>query len=241
MQLAKPVNDLRRRYGLSLLVSLEEVLTWGDFALYPDIPELAPTSGTPPTHRYLGAVPSSVTADLPPWWDDLPANRPLVYATLGSSGGAAAWPVLLEALARLPVTVLVAAALRVPVRPQRGNLYMADFLPGTRAAERAAVVVSNGGPATSYQALAAGKPVLGIASTYDQCLTAAAIADAGAGLCLRTAGVTAEQIERAVTELLEVQRYRSEAARLAVRLASYDTVERFRDFVREATDPPEVA
>jgi hypothetical protein len=53
--------------------------------------------------------------------------------------------------------------------------------------------------------------------------------------------VTAEQIERAVTELLEVQRYRSEAARLAVRLASYDTVERFRDFVREATDPPEVA
>ena len=45
-----------------------------------------PTYDRPANHQYLGPVLWSPAVELPGWWDSLPTDRPIVYATLGTSG-----------------------------------------------------------------------------------------------------------------------------------------------------------
>jgi UDP:flavonoid glycosyltransferase YjiC (YdhE family) len=129
----------------------------------------------PTSHQYIGPVLWSPTVEPPAWWDSLPTDRPIVYVTLGSSGRSDLLEVVLQALAGLPVTVIAATAGRIDPKTVPPNAFVADYLPGEEAASRAAVVICNGGSPTTQQALAAGKPVIGIASNLDQHLNMAAI------------------------------------------------------------------
>ncbi len=83
-----PLNRVRRKHGLpSLSLNLCRIFTDGDQTLYADIPELQPTYNRPDNHQYLGLVLWSPSGETPDWWDSLPADRLIVYATLGTSGG----------------------------------------------------------------------------------------------------------------------------------------------------------
>lgn len=83
-----PLNWVRRRHGLSSLGwNLCRIFTDGDHTLYADVPELMPTYDLPANHEYLGPVLWSPAGKPPTWWDSLPTDRPIVYATLGTSGG----------------------------------------------------------------------------------------------------------------------------------------------------------
>jgi UDP:flavonoid glycosyltransferase YjiC (YdhE family)/uncharacterized protein (DUF2141 family) len=207
---ARPVNVLRKVYGLSPLGSLPEVLTHGDFVLYGDTPSLVPTRGAPTNHEYIGPVTwSAVHAPLPsPRFD---SARPCVYVTLGSSGDVAVLPKVIEALAPLPITALVATAGRTAVARPPANVWVAEFLPGDWAARRSALVISNGGSSTGYQSLAEGTPVLGIASNLDQFLAMTSIVDAGAGSLVRASTATVPSIRGAVTAMLATESYRDGA------------------------------
>src|SRR6185369_15781182 len=90
----------------------------------------------------------------------------------------------------------------------------ADYLPGHLAARRADLVISNGGCTTSYQALAEGRPVLGIPSNLDQYLAMGAIEGAGAGLHLRAGSLTREQVRSALERLLGDATFRVAASRV---------------------------
>ncbi|MCY0611157.1 glycosyl transferase family 1, partial [Klebsiella pneumoniae] len=85
--------------------------------------------------------------------DSLPTDRPIVYATLGTSGGRNLLQLVLNALAELPVTVIGATAGRSDLKTVPANAFVADYLPGEAAAARSAVVVCNGGSLTTQQAL----------------------------------------------------------------------------------------
>lgn len=200
---ARPLAALRRAAGLPPLPpSLRHTYTDADHVLYADVPALFPTRGLPATHHHIGPILWSPPAPLPSWWHDLPAGRPIVYVTLGSSGMGAVLPRVVQALTALPVTVLVATA-GVPVALGRAdNLFTADYLPGTEAAQRSALVVCNGGSPTSAQALCAGVPVLGIASNMDQFLNMRAIVKAGAGRLVRADRCTAAGVQQIASALL---------------------------------------
>jgi UDP:flavonoid glycosyltransferase YjiC (YdhE family) len=71
------------------------------------------------------------------------------------------------------------------------------------AAKRAAFVILNGGSPTSYQALAHGKPVIGIPGNFDQHLNIDYLQQAGAGLMIRAGQATPERISRAVEKILK--------------------------------------
>jgi UDP:flavonoid glycosyltransferase YjiC (YdhE family) len=181
-----PLNRVRREHGLpSLGADLRRIYTDADYTLYADVPELVPTHDRPPNHVYIGPVLWSPEVSPPPWWDALPTDRPVVYVTLGSSGRSDLLPTVLTALADLPVTVIAATAGRVKLDDVPANAFVADYLPGEAAARRADVVVCNGGSPTTQQALAAGKPVIGLASNLDQYLNMQAVERAGAGVTLR--------------------------------------------------------
>ncbi|MGH7201834.1 MAG: glycosyltransferase, partial [Planctomycetaceae bacterium] len=228
----RPLNRVRREFGLpSLGFDLRRIYTHADFTLYADAPELFPLRGLPPNHRYLGPVLWSPSLSLPEWWPELPARRPVVYLTLGSSGRQDLLPVVVSALADLPVVVIVATAGQTAPQPLPPNVFAEAYLPGEAAARRASLVICNGGSPTTQQALAAGTPVLGLAGNMDQHLNMRAICKAGAGLLVRSDAATLPAIRDAAERLLAGPAYREAAAAIASAFGGYNARGRFRSFV----------
>lgn len=229
---AKPLNTLRKNHGLPALRGLPELLCHGDYTLYPDVPEVAPTRALPESHRYLGHVPWSPSVPLPST-DAFDPDLPIVYVTLGSSGKHDRLPLVLGALERLPVNVLLSTAGRAapPPHPRR---IAAPFLAGDLAARLASVVICNGGASTAYQALTEGRPVLGIPYNLDQYLVMTSLEKTGAGTLLRSGTLTEQGVQVALERLLGSAEQRASAAELARAFARYDCAERFGAFVESA-------
>jgi UDP:flavonoid glycosyltransferase YjiC (YdhE family) len=224
------------------LGSLRRVYTWADTTLFADAPEFIPhDSPLPASHHYIGPILWSPEIAKPGWWDSLDDNGDCVYVSLGSTGQVNALRAVLDGLAELPVTVMLATADRVPIARIPSNVRAAPFLPGAAAAKRAALVVCNGGSATTYQALAVGKPVLGIPSNIDQHLTMEATVRAGAGLTVRAELATASRIRDAVTQLLSDARFPANARKVAAWFSRHDAPQTFRRIVAEICLAPSVA
>jgi UDP:flavonoid glycosyltransferase YjiC (YdhE family) len=238
---AAPVNQLRKRHKLPEIGSLLSVLTHADYTLYPDDPALLPLAHAPSSHRFLGPVQWSPDVPMPELPDAARGDdaRPLVYVTLGSSGEVEVLPLVIQALAQLPVQALIATAGRAELPPLPANVRAAEFVPGARVAELARVVVSNGGSTTGYQALAAGTPILGLPSNLDQYLTTQALVSAGVGLQVKARSATVADIRRALVRLLEEPGQRTAAERARARLARLDSSARFRAWVQNVcSDSP---
>ena len=232
---ARPVNALRARHGLPPLGSLPEVLTHGDHTLFPDVPALIPTRDLPAHQRYLGPVLWSPPVPLPSWWEALDPQRPTIYLTLGSSGRIDRLPLVVDVAAGLGYQVLVATAGRSRLGAVPRHAYVADYLPGHLASRRAALVVSNGGSTTGYQALAEGRPVLGITANLDQYLAMTAIEAAGAGLLVRAGTLTRETLADALRRIVSEPAYTRAAGRLRDEFARWNAPAAFAAFVDEVT------
>lgn len=232
---AAPLNRLRREYGLSSLGNdWFDVYTDADRTLYADASELVPTRGLPATHSYLGPILWSPDVALPPWWDDLPTDRPLIYATMGSSGRPDLLELVLESLADLPLIVLATTAGKPPPTAP-ANSRLVDFAPGDQLAARADLMICNGGSLTVYQSLAAGKPLIGIAAHMDQQLSMSCVEQAGVGIRLRSDTLSAAQIRSAVEQLLADAQARGRARDLARSIAAYAPGERLSKIIEEIT------
>jgi UDP:flavonoid glycosyltransferase YjiC (YdhE family) len=226
-----PINRVRMRHGLRPLSGLREVYCDGDYTLYLDAPGFAPTSSLPAHHHYLGPIIWSPSTPLPTWWEEVDLSLPTLYVTLGSSGQTTALPHILSASESLGVNVLLATAGRGSPRHLPKRCYCSDYLPGSEAARRANLVVCNGGSATVYQALAEGRPVLGIASNLDQHLTMQLVSSQGAGLVLRPEGLRTGGVNTAVSRLLREQDFSSAAQRIKVEFQQYDAPARFLEWL----------
>ncbi|HAZ61858.1 MAG TPA: glycosyl transferase family 1 [Gammaproteobacteria bacterium] len=222
-QHARPIEAMRRRHGLPALGGdLFAAYTEADQVLYADIPGLVDLSGLPANHHVAGPVLWSPSGSLPQWWDGLSDDQPLVYVTLGSSGDPRTLPALLAALGRLRVRVLLASAGKALPDRLPANVLTADYLPGLAASARACLVVCNGGAPTTQQALAAGRPVLGICTNLDQQLNMQGIVRAGAGLSLRASEASGARLSRALDHLLADGPHHAAAWQLAARCAEAD-------------------
>lgn len=224
-----PLNQVRRAYRLPPLGhDLRRVYTDADHVLYADIPEMFPATNLPSTHCYLGPVTWSPPTGLPQWWDALPAGRPIVYVTLGSSGQGALLPQVLQALAPLPVSVIAATAGNVDIGAMGGlgavpaNAHVAAYLPGIAAARRSSLVICNGGSPTSQQALSACVPVLGIAGNLDQYLNMHGVVASGAGALLRSDRLSEDVLRRTAIDLLEQPGAKASARKVAEQFVRYD-------------------
>lgn len=222
-----PVNDLRREHGLPKFDDLLEMITWGDRVLFPDDPSLTRLSSVASNEVFLGPVLWTPRVPLPAFFSSVGRVRPLVYATLGSSGSLRATDAMIEGLSRLDVDVVLSTAARFSPRSLPPNIHAVDMIPGDLAARRASVVVCNGGASTGYQALAEGTPVVGIASNLDQCLAMTAIRDVGAGVMLRASTLRAEEVRDAVERVIRDDTYRTRARAIAQSFAAFDPHARF--------------
>jgi UDP:flavonoid glycosyltransferase YjiC (YdhE family) len=228
---AAPLNKQRRRAGLAPLGDLLDVLSFGDFVLYADPPEMVDMHALPSNHRFLGAIAWSAKGEPPESWG---RAEPPVYVTMGSSGAERCVPVVLDALSGFPVDVLLATAGKHIAGSLPKNVRAVPFVDGAAACARAGLVVHNGGSSTGYQALRAGKPVLGIPSNLDQYLASARIDAKGAGLSLRSGALQADAVAAAVGRLLGESQFRSNAESLRDSFSRHDAEENFRQFVGQA-------
>ncbi|MGN9908424.1 glycosyltransferase [Phytohabitans sp. LJ34] len=231
-------RELRRRHGLPPgPADVRDAYTRADTTLYADLPELVPVAGLPATHRFVGPVTWSPDLPCPPWWDGLPADRPVVYVTPGSSGRAPLLARVLRALAGLPVTVVAATAGR-PAPPRvPANARVAAMLPAAKMLPRARLAIGNGGSPSAYQALAAGVPVLGICDNLDQYLNMSLVERAGAGWLLRGGRASGAAIRAAVRRALAAESARVRAGELATAIEKHDTPARFRAALEPVSGP----
>jgi UDP:flavonoid glycosyltransferase YjiC (YdhE family) len=223
-----PTNELRKKYGLPELGDLFDVLHWGDRVLFPDDPLLTPLTHRASYETFLGPVLWSPQIPLPDYWDELGHDRPMIYATLGSSGTVKVVPSVLNALGEMDVDVVLSTAARFTCKNPPPNVHVVDMIPGDLAAQKASVVVCNGGASTGYQALSEGTPIVGIPSNIDQLLAGTAMCGAGAGVLLRAMTVTSAKVRKAVERVIHEERFTQAAHRVATSFAAFDPHARFR-------------
>jgi UDP:flavonoid glycosyltransferase YjiC (YdhE family) len=232
---ALPMNRLRREFGLDeWSFDLRRVYTDADYVAYADIPELIPTYDLPKHHSYIGPVLWSPPVSLPIWWDSLGTRLPIVYVTMGSSGDASLLPLIIAALAPLPLNLVISAAGARISFPLPHNVYYAEYLPGELIAKRARLVVCNGGSPTAQQALIEGVPVLGICRNMDQFLNMHFIVARGVGVRLRADELTVMDLQAQARRMLGEAKFHSAAAQLASELGRYDAARRFAALLRAA-------
>lgn len=238
----KPMNQLRLENGMSTFgPDLRRVYTDADLTLFADFEVLFPDLTLLPHHRFLGPILWSPAVKLPSWWETLPDDSPIIYVTMGSSGRSGVLELVLAALADEPVLVIASTAGAPPPRTPPSNARIADYLPGDAVSSRSSLVICNGGSPTSHQALAAGVPVLGIASNMDQFLNMRAISAAGAGLVMRADRVTVNSIRSTCSELLTAKSFRTAALAVSKSPDAAASGVRFSGAIRALTPSKQVA
>ncbi len=235
---ARGLNAVREKYGLPAFESYLEGFTFSDFTLYADTPRVAPTAQLPGNHRYIGPLLWSPDVTMPAWWRTLPEDEPLVFLNMGSSGDRTAFESVLQALGDIDATLVIATAGRRNIANVPEASFVEDYLPGKLLAERADLVITNGGSPSSYQALSKGKPVIGVASNMDQVLTMRNIERCGAGILLRTDSITSDRVTAAVSSLLSKDSFTESARAVAEEFKRYDAHEIFENVLDKlsATD-----
>jgi UDP:flavonoid glycosyltransferase YjiC (YdhE family) len=230
----RPLNTVLRERGLDPIGGdIRSMYTAGDYTAYADIPGLVDLAGAPSRHQTIGAVLWSPAVPRPDWWEQLPTDRPIIYVTPGSSGSEQLVDTALGALADLPVTVIAATAgRRLPANPP-ANAWTAEYLPGMEASARSSLVICNGGSPTTYQALAAGVPVIGVVSNnMDQHLNMEVVRKAIAGVVIGARRLKKSTLRESAEEMLRSHEYRDAACRLSRAHQRCDVASRFPELLK---------
>ncbi len=224
-QHVEPLNAMRRRHGFTPFTDMREgyqdaddLLFVDDAGFYPSLKRstfLAPIVWEPPT-------PS------PSWLEAMAPADDLALLTVGSTGaGQLMKRTMIETMRALGLRVMLATA-------ERGSapdgVLTAPYIPGYQAAKRSRLVVCNGGSCSTAQAIAAGRPFLGICSNMDQFLACQPLVAAGAGLVLPASQANASRVGAALKELMENPRYTHSARALQPRFSASLAPTRFRSW-----------
>lgn len=189
-----------------------------------------PRRELPSTVRFVGPLrlPGS-RAPLPPWWDDLDGDRPVVHVTQGTMANSDLSRLMVPALRGLAdrdVLVVAATGGRPLAQleaqlggPLPANARAATFLPYDQLLPRTAAMVTNGGFGGVQQALAAGVPLVVAGRSEDKPEVAARVSWSGSGVNLRTGQPSPSRVRRAVQQVLADPRHAAAARRLGEEIA----------------------
>jgi EryCIII-like glycosyltransferase len=164
-------------------------------------------------------------APLPDWW---PGNEtPLLYLTFGSVAAALAglddaYRKAIDAVAELPVRVLLTSGRELELGPVPANVHVEPWVPQQDVLAHAAAVVCHGGSGTVIGSLGAGRPLVVAPLFADQPFNAYRVAAVGAGVVSSLDGLRTS-IERVLGE----NRYRRAAEQLAVEMRRLPAVDEF--------------
>jgi len=224
-----PINRARAAHGLDPLSSFYDQALAADLILVLTSPVFDYAARSVPAHvRYVGPIlddPDWVESWTSPWTG--PDERPLVLVGFSSTYQNQG-PVLrrvVEALSALPVRAIVTVGRLLDTDEVRStpNVAVVGSAPHSQILPDSSVVVTHCGHGTTIKTLAAGVPMVCIPMGRDQNDTAARVVHHGAGLRLSPKASVAE-IRKAVRSVLDDDRFRAGASRLASAIADRDGV-----------------
>ena len=229
---SKPIDQLYEEYGGTPLGKFANYLSGGDISLVADIPEIVQLDN-PPTHvTQIGPAPWDPPASL--CGDGgrivLVKDRPIVYLSLGSS-------VFPEQLVVPSVESLLKAGYRVLLQlghtvieglPTHEALHVHKFVANGWVLPQVDVLVSHGGVTTSYEAIMAGVPVIGIPSFTDQQWNMDRFVAAGVGRVLNPKTMTADTLRETIGELVGNSQIKDRTKELGTRVREYPIHEKLQ-------------
>jgi hypothetical protein len=198
--LVPALNGSRAAMGLPPLagvfeLSSERWISWMPGAWYDD-----GTRGAVRSYRAPGAA----AQVLDPAIADLPADRPLVLATLGSNtdvalpAEASPLPRIVEALGSLPCTAVVALGAGADpaewAGPRPENVHLTSFVQQQLLLPACDLFVTHAGLNGIREALVAGVPMVALPLYAEQPANAARLAELGVGLAVPTDTVDAQTL-----------------------------------------------
>jgi UDP:flavonoid glycosyltransferase YjiC (YdhE family) len=189
-----------------------------------------PRSDLPESISFVGPILASpsVAFDPPGWWDELPAERPVVHVTQGTLDNADLNRILrptMEGLAGDDVLVVATTGGPDPEPLRRGlpaNVRLERFIPHDLLLPHVDVMVTNGGYGGVQQALAHGVPLVVAGDSEDKPEVAARIRWSGTGIDQRTGRPSPAQVAAAVRRVLSEPGFRARAAALQSEIAATD-------------------
>jgi MGT family glycosyltransferase len=198
-----------------------------------------PRRDLPPQVHFVGPLlpDPPVGVALPSWWAELDGGRPVVLVTQGTVATDLDHLVLpaLRALADDDVLVVATAGAAIDaVRSELPlNARVESFVPFGALLPKVHAVVTNGGFGGVQFALAHGVPLVVAGTTEEKPEIAARVAWSGAGIDLRTATPSPEQIRTAVRAVLSEPGYGEAARRIRSEYARHDAPEEIADLVEQ--------
>lgn len=211
-------------------VPFEVVFSSPDLVCASGIPGLDwPRRAWPVPIEYVGALAPTghAGAALPPWWTDLPEDRPIVHVTQGTLNvdpDDLIRPAF-AALGRQPVSIVAttgradAPDLPFPAPP---NAYVAGIVDYGALLPRLEAMITNGGWGGVLAALSHGVPLIVAGGDLDKPEIAGRVAWAGAGIDLRTGTPKPAAILAAWRRLSADPGYRENAERFGRELRRHD-------------------
>ncbi len=155
----------------------------GDFNLLCDLPQLFPTQDLPENFAYIGPVfyNSGQEENELLKWIHSGDNRPLIYLSLGSSGGTVNLDFLKHQNAH-NFRFIISGTKQIP---DADNMRYQKFVNFEKIQQHVRLYISHGGNGSIYQALEAGIPLLLIPAFFEQAWNAHRIQKLQLGLVLQ--------------------------------------------------------
>lgn len=223
------IDEIRAAHGLPPLgTSVNAHLGRLPLYLVDSLPELDfDRRDLPPSVRYVGPLlwhpPEPPTTRA--WLDALPAERPWVHVTEGTSH--LQEPFVLRAaaagLAGAPYeAILTTGRRRDPssIPAAAPNVHVTDWLSHDALLPRCAALVTTGGAATVMSALRAGVPLVIVPTTWDKPDIAKRMVHAGVAVTVAPRRCTPERLRGAVDAVLADPGYAARARAVGGRLAA---------------------
>lgn len=184
----QPLNAARRHFGLEPFDHCLNGWAGGDRTIFCDVPQGFEGFRPAEHEHFIGHVtwePQTEEKATGQWLETM-AYHPHIYVALGSSGGQGIRDRVVAQLsdAGYPLCVSGVAPNERP-RDWPDTVLSAPLVAGSAVAAAAALVVTNGGSPTSYQALNVGTPVVGVPANMDQVLCINHIQSLNAGRMVR--------------------------------------------------------
>ncbi|MFH1022789.1 MAG: nucleotide disphospho-sugar-binding domain-containing protein, partial [Planctomycetota bacterium] len=228
-QFGKPLDRVRKQYGISELGDFRKHYTAGTWCGYMDLPGLVEVDTLPRNHHYIGPV------IWKPFGMPFPSGtsnskRKLAYVSMGTSGNNGLLPAILKALVSHDFSIALSgvslreeAELREMVQGLSDRCVAAPFFDPDEILQSATLTVCHGGSGTVYQSLKAGVPVIAIPSNPDQTLVAEAAEEKGCGILIDPSRATSQRISEAIAELTTGNRHQKGAQALLEAINDWDT------------------
>ena len=217
---AQPFNRFRSEHGLPPRRNIWDV--WrGDLNLIVDIPEYGPTENLPKNYHYIGPIVWEPDLPAPDWLNQLDAERPVLYFSMGSTGYGRFFEQAISLFGDTDYQCIMTTAGMVSLSDVPSNFCVVDYAPGSKIMEKADMVICHGGNGTIYQALSAGTPIIGIPTMHDQEFNLDRVETLGVGIHLSELNFQPVHLQQAVSEILNNNRFKNNAQHYQKRLQAY--------------------